>query len=134
MELQQNYNYEVIKRKISTTFLFIDSNDTMLILDNDDGRIYEWNSGNNIPTRIIFDRSYDLMSMFIPRSGDIYANSYDSSEINRWRATTNSIEHVTYFCGFCGGIFIVRNNALYCSLTEFDQVVVKSNHWIEIQV
>jgi hypothetical protein len=107
--------------------LFINTNNTVYVIDNYNTRIQVWLQGNANPTRNISLNIANSYGLFVTSSGDIYVdNGYYYGQVDKWLINATNSTAVMYVTQSCLGLFIDINNTLYCSLANLDQVVTKS--------
>ena len=107
--------------------IFINSNNTIYVPNQDTGQIIVWSEGNLTSTRNISGNLLNSSSLFVTATGDIYIDSFHTiggvSQI-----TLNLTIHISRMnmCQQCWDIFIDINNMLYCSLSDRHQIIAKS--------
>ena len=108
--------------------IFINTNNTIYVPNQDTGQIIVWSEGNLTATaRNISGNLLNSSSLFVTTTGDIYVDSFH---------TIGGISQITLnltiniptmnICQQCWDIFININNVLYCSLSERHQIIAKS--------
>ena len=107
--------------------IFITKNNTIYIPNVSNGRIIVWSNGNLTPTKNISSSPYNLYSLFVTTTGDIYADTYNSNEsVSKWTSNSTVGIPVMYTCQICGDLFVDISNTLYCAMSYSHQVVTKS--------
>lgn len=105
--------------------LFIDTNNTIYATDRTNNRTLIWTEGSSTPTRII---SHDLIqpaAIFVIDNGDIFIdNGAVNGRVDKWSINSTTGVPVMYVSGICFGLFVDRNNSLYCSI-QTQHLVVK---------
>ena len=108
--------------------LIIDMNNTIYIVDRNNNRMLMWFDGNvsSLQTRSIIN-TYSPNSFFVTSEGDIYVdNGYSNGRIDKWSMNATNSSIAMYITRSCNALFVDLNNTLYCSASDFHQVVVKS--------
>ncbi|CAF1309622.1 unnamed protein product [Rotaria magnacalcarata] len=107
--------------------LFVTTNNTIYVADFFSDHIYVFlaSSGNLIQT--ISGGPIYPYSTFITSSGDIYADSGNSSrQVLRFLLNTNTTIPIMYITDNCLDIFVDINNTIYCSVGVYNVIVAKS--------
>ncbi|CAF1035034.1 unnamed protein product [Adineta steineri] len=105
--------------------VFVDKNNTVYVSDQRNSRIQVWLEGSVTPTRTFSD--YDLihpLGLFVTTNGDIFVAYSSHNQVRKWSWNTMSSVPVMNFSASCYGLFIDKNNDLYCSLSTSLQVVM----------
>ncbi|UJR06735.1 hypothetical protein I4U23_011024 [Adineta vaga] len=107
--------------------IFIDTNNSVYIVDRQNGRIQIWFNNTTNPTRTISADLLNANSIFVANNGDIYIdNGTVNGSVNKWTITTNSsIRPIMSIDSSCLSLFIDRSDTLYCSLYDQNKVVKK---------
>ncbi len=109
------------------TGIFINTNNTVYVANQDLGQIVVWDNESSTPTRIISGNLRNPFSLFVTTSGDIYVDSAKpTGQIDKWTLNSSSGIPTMYTCSKCYGLFVDINNILYCSMRVLHQVVTKS--------
>lgn len=67
------------------------------------------------------------MSLFVSINGDIYIdNGANNRRVDRWNYNTSTITSIMFINGSCSSLFMDASNYLYCSMTNYHQIVRKS--------
>lgn len=107
--------------------IFINRNNTVYVVDQQNGRIQIWFNKNFNSPQTISDNLFMSYAIFVTFDGDIYVNSGNSSgRIHKWSWKSNTTVFVMDFGQKCYGIFIDIDNNLYCSMRDYHQVVRKA--------
>ncbi|CAF1207935.1 unnamed protein product [Adineta steineri] len=107
--------------------IFIDTNDTIYVADQASGQIQIWFNNVSTPTRTLLQYMSHPYALFIKTNGDIYIDDGASNkQVNVWSTDANSSIPIMYVAGKCLGLFIDISDVLYCSMSDFHQVVTKS--------
>jgi hypothetical protein len=102
---------------------FINMNNTIYLADRGNNRVKIWAQGNTIPSRIISGGLNLPSSIFVSINGDIYVdNGWSNGQVNIWTPTGSNGTVAMYTSGICYGLFIDRNDHLYCSMDPPQQV------------
>ncbi len=106
--------------------IFVNSNDTVYVANQEKGEIVIWLNGSMNPTRIISGNWLNPLSIFVTTNGDIYVDNGDPNRrVDKWISNTNTSISVMFFSESCYGLFVDINDTLYCSLYYGHQVVKK---------
>ena len=106
--------------------IFINTNNTVYVVNREKGQILQWSKENVTITRNISGLNLPR-SLFVTESGIIYAdNSVSYGEIDKWILNSSIPIPIMYTCNSCYDIFIDISNTLYCSMDTSHQVVAKS--------
>jgi hypothetical protein len=89
--------------------------------------ILVWNEHSINPTKIISGNFTSPLSLFVTSNGDIYiGDGYPNYGVQKWIAKTNTFVTVMKFNSRCSGLFVDKNDTLYCSMEDDNQVVKRS--------
>ncbi|CAF1681058.1 unnamed protein product [Adineta ricciae] len=106
--------------------LFIDSNDSIYVVDQTNNRIVVWMNDSSIPTTTIYGNMSKPMCIFVTSNGDIYISDYTAkNQTSRWSLNANGSIPVMYGSSSCYGLFVDTNDTLYCALYNEHKVVKK---------
>jgi sugar lactone lactonase YvrE len=115
---------------LSPHSIFINEDDRIHVADHVNGRLVVWNKDNIKSARTLHANVSAYSDLFVDLNGDIYfENSEEKGQINT--------VSVTNFSGRCFGLFIDRNNFLYCSQRDDHKVMkisLAGNNRTEINV
>lgn len=107
--------------------IFINTNNTICVPDQQNGRILIWTNDSIDPTATIYTNSIHPLSTFVTINGDIYTGDRDSPyQVNQWTLDTNNSAVIMYADRPCYGLFVDISNTLYCSIRDLHKVVSKS--------
>jgi hypothetical protein len=108
--------------------IFINTNNTVYVADNDHAWIQIWFNGSSTVTRTIYgDSSHDPYNLFVAVNGDIYVdNGPWNKQVDKWTLNTTSKVSEMSPCQSCWDLFVDISNTLYCSMYDLHQVVTKS--------
>jgi DNA-binding beta-propeller fold protein YncE len=82
-----------------------------------------------VPSRIISFGLSAPSSIFVAINGDTYvSNTLVPRQVSRWTPTATVSTVAMYTNGACFGLFIDRNDELYCSMDPSDQVLRTSSN------
>ncbi|CAF1467981.1 unnamed protein product [Adineta ricciae] len=106
------------------TGIFINTNNTIFILDRKNSRIVVWQPGSMMPAINISSKSLtNSWTLFVNKEGDIHAgNSEFIIRKTFWYPIKPYTERAMKISGPCTGLFIDKNNYLYCSLMNSHRV------------
>jgi hypothetical protein len=107
--------------------IFINTNNTIFVPNQDNGQIIVWSEGNLTSTRIISGNLSNSSSLFVTTASEIYIDAFHSIG-GVAKIIFNSTIGISRMnkCQQCWDIFINENNTLYCSLSERHQIIAKS--------
>ncbi|CAF3924740.1 unnamed protein product [Adineta steineri] len=107
--------------------LFIDTSNTVYILEKSLDRVQIWTEGDTIPTRNISNSMNDSFSIFVTSNGDIYIdNGSPNHRVDRWINNATNSTPAMYVQGTCYSLFVDSNNSFYCSLGDLHKVIKRS--------
>ena len=119
--------------------IYIDKNNTIYVPSNQYGRVHIWFADGHNMTRNISRSSSATSAIFVSSNGDIYVSSQYSSSyyIDKLTIDGNNSTLVATSVRLCYGLFVDLNDALYCSMSSYHQVVKKpldstSNAWTSV--
>ncbi|CAF1573485.1 unnamed protein product [Rotaria magnacalcarata] len=105
--------------------VFVDKNNTVYVSDQDYSRVQVWREDSVTPTRTLSDyRLIQPQGLFVTSNGDIFVSYCSNSQVHKWSWNMTSSVPVVNFSATCFGLFIDKNNNLYCSLLSSLQVVM----------
>ncbi|CAF0764869.1 unnamed protein product [Adineta steineri] len=104
--------------------IFVNTNNTIYVANQEDNTIVMWNEENVNPTKIIHGDFTQPYSLFVASNGDIYIDDgFENGRVQKWIAETNNFLTVMNVNSSCWGLFVDINNTLYCSMPDDHQVV-----------
>ncbi len=107
--------------------IFINSNNTVYIASSAYHEIQVWPEGSSQSIRNISTGSSIPYSLFTTVNGDIYVGYQDGDgRVDKWTSNASNSIPVMYATGGCSGLFIDIYNYLYCSISNFHQIVSRS--------
>jgi len=107
--------------------IFVNGNNTVYIASYTYNQIQVWPEGSSQSTTSISSGLLSPLNVFVNSNGDIYVNNYNlDGRVDKWTLNAINSTPVIYVGAPCYGLFIDINNNLYCSLTQFNQVIAKS--------
>jgi hypothetical protein len=107
----------------SPTNLFVDTNNTIYVIDRSNRRVQIWLNSSVSPTRTISGNLSSPFALFVTTSGDLYVdNLWFSDRIEKWPASVSMSIPIVYVNVTCFGIFVDMGNNLYCSMGHFHQI------------
>ncbi|CAF1667844.1 unnamed protein product, partial [Adineta ricciae] len=106
--------------------IFIDANNSVYIIDTQNGRLQIWFNSSISLTRTISGNFFNVNSIFVTNNGDIYIdNGTSNGFVSRWSMDTNTSIPVMSINSSCFGLFIDKSNTIYCSLFTENRIVKK---------
>ncbi|CAF1478174.1 unnamed protein product [Adineta ricciae] len=107
--------------------LFIDTNNTIYVVDQDKNEILIWFNQSTYPTKTISGSFSYPTSMFVTTLGDIIIdNGFANKRVDQWISKNNTFITVMDVESKCTGLFVDQMENLYCSMTENHKIVKKS--------
>ncbi|CAF1035223.1 unnamed protein product [Adineta ricciae] len=107
--------------------VFVDTNDTIYIMDRNYGILYMWLKGNITMSKNISQSQSFSYGFFVTDSGDIYVdNGGRYGRVSKWPMNASNAVSAMDVPQSCFDLFIDSNNTLYCSISTFNEVVAKS--------
>ena len=104
--------------------IFIDSNHTIYVNDQDNDHIMAWLNGSSTSPRIISTNLTTASTFFVTSGGDIYVSeSSVNGPIIRMRLNSNIRECVGNIDEPCTKLFVDHNNSFYCSSMDQHRVM-----------
>ena len=104
--------------------IFVSTNNTIYAGSWSLDFVKVWSEGNSVPTRTISGNIYELSSLFVAITGDVYIdNGLIHAQVDKWAVNATSSESAMKVNGSCYGLFIDTSNTLYCSLRDYHQIV-----------
>ncbi|UJR07283.1 hypothetical protein I4U23_011571 [Adineta vaga] len=106
--------------------IFIDSHDTVYVVDHTHGQILIWSKTNNKnPRKISTGKLFAWTGLFVTTNGDIYVeNDNQTGQIDKWTLNATRGDPISKFSGNCYALFLDVKNDLYCSI-NLRHIVVK---------
>jgi len=100
------------------TDIFVNSNNSIYILDREAGQIHIWLNENDLnPTKTISGSLSSPLSLFVTTNGDIYVdNGYSNGRVDKWIVENERWISVMNVTSACFGLFIDIDENLYCSM------------------
>jgi hypothetical protein len=106
--------------------IFVDSNNTVYVPNQDNGQIYIWTNDSINATKNISGDLSNPYAIFVTMNGDIYIdNGYSKRRVDKWTFSKNTWTPIMYVDERCFGLFVDINNTLYYSKYNHHQVVKK---------
>ncbi|CAF4200353.1 unnamed protein product, partial [Adineta steineri] len=107
--------------------IFVSTNNTIYVANRENNTILIWHEESVNPTNIISGNFTDPFSLFVTSNGDIFIDDGNKNgRVQKWSAETNTFVTVMSVRSRCDGLFVDINDTLYCSVTNYDQVVKRS--------
>ncbi|CAF2064970.1 unnamed protein product [Rotaria magnacalcarata] len=105
--------------------VFVDNNNTVYVSDQLNDRVQVWREDSVTPTRTLSDHGLiHPLGLFVTINGDIFVGFSVNNQVHKWSWNTTNSVPVANFSASCFGLFIAKNNNLYCSLSSSLQVVM----------
>ena len=104
--------------------IFVNTNNTVYVADQANGRIQIWSNNTANPTKTISGNLSYPLSIFVTVNGDIYSgNSYLNHRIDKWMLNAHTSVSLMNVISSCFGLFVDINDNLYCSMSTRHQVI-----------
>ncbi len=104
--------------------IFVNTNSTVYVADQANGRIQIWFNNSINPTTTISGNLAYPYSIFVTTNGDIYfGNSYSTYQVDKRTLNTNISVTAMSVSYPCYGLFVDISDNLYCSMVNLHQVV-----------
>ena len=104
--------------------IFINQNNSIYTINREKQEILVWHEGDTNPTLTMTTKFYHSSSLFVTSNGDIYIdNGEKNSRVEKWTRSTNEYSSVLFVNSSCNGLFVDRNDNLYCSMSDYHHVV-----------
>ena len=105
------------------TDIFVNSNNSIYILDREAGQIHIWLNENDLnPTKTISGSLSSPLSLFVTTNGDIYVENGNKRRVDRWIRESETWISVMNLTAACLGLFVDIYENLYCSLYDNHRV------------
>ena len=106
--------------------LFVDRNNTIYVVDNQNDRIQVWFNGSSSLGQTVSGSFSELYAIFVTIDGYIYLNYYVNAvsyrRVDRWTLHNNIATSVVFVPLSCYGVFVDITNTLYCSMAKGNEV------------
>ncbi|CAF1443908.1 unnamed protein product [Adineta steineri] len=107
--------------------IFVNTNNTIYVTNKQDKRILIWREGSVNPAKIISGNFSEPSSLFVTLNGDIYIDDgYENGRVQKWIVETSTFVTVLNVNSQCEGLFVDIHDTLYCSISNYHQVVKRS--------
>ena len=104
--------------------IFVNTQDTIYVSDRETNHILIWNNKSLSPTRSLWEKLHKPWSLFVTVHGDVYVdNGHLNNRIEKWTMNKTDSDIVIYVNGTCTGLFVDRNNSIYCSSINHHYVI-----------
>ena len=112
---------------LAANSIFINTNNTVYVPNNANGRVRIWLEGNTTRLTTIISNSTNPISLFVTISGNIYLDSYyPNNQIQVWRLNVSKAVSSLPIEEQCDSIFIDTNESLYCSIHSYNKVIKRA--------
>ncbi|CAF1565822.1 unnamed protein product [Adineta ricciae] len=111
---------------LNTTSIFINEKNLIYSLNREQKQILIWNESNIQPPIIIPSYFSDSNSLFVALNGDIYIDNGINGEIKKWILNTEIFTDEMNVYSSCFGLFIDREDHLYCSMPKHHRVIKRN--------
>jgi hypothetical protein len=103
--------------------IFVNEKDSVYTINREKKQILVWNENNTNPTLNITTDFSNSSSLFVTVNGDIYIdNGALNGRVEKWTASSNGTSPALFISSSCKGLFVDRNDNLYCSLSNHHHV------------
>jgi hypothetical protein len=104
--------------------IFVNTNNTIYVVNRQKSQIIMWEEGSINPTKIIDANFTYPRSLFVTFNGDIYIDDgVRKGRVKKWISTTNEFVTVMNVSSSCYGLFVDIMDNLYCSMYNHHSVV-----------
>ena len=109
---------------LSPSSIFIDRNNSLYTVNREKQQILAWHDGDADPMFTLTTKFYHSASLFVTSNGDIYIdNGEKNNRVEKWTRSTNQYSSILFVFSSCTGLFIDRNDHLYCSMFNYHHVL-----------
>ncbi|CAF1035438.1 unnamed protein product [Adineta steineri] len=107
--------------------IFVSTSNTIYAANRENNTIVLWQEESVNPTKIITGSFSQPLSLFVTSNGNIYIDDGDQNgRVQKWMVETNTFVTVMNVNSICFGLFVDIHDTLYCSMTNYHQVVKRS--------
>ncbi|CAF2224658.1 unnamed protein product [Rotaria magnacalcarata] len=107
--------------------IFIDNHNIIYVNDPNNSQIQVWNGGETVPRSVKPISLRSSRGIFVAKNGDIYLDiGENNSRVDKWSNYLKSSVPVMSVKGTCYGLFVDRDDNVYCSLWNQHTVVKRS--------
>ncbi|CAF1272472.1 unnamed protein product [Adineta ricciae] len=103
--------------------IFIDKQNSIYSINREKKHILLWNENHIIPSKIISIDVDNSSSLFVSSDCEIFIDNGMNNRVEKWIFNKNVSINVMSVFSSCFGLFIDRENYLYCSMSKHHQVV-----------
>ena len=101
------------------TPIFIDTNNTIYVINGEKNKTLVWSNNSLNPTEIILGNFSGYSSIFVTSNGDIYIDDGEKNNVvKRWISKNKTFDIVMNVNSSCSDLFIDINDHLYCSISH----------------
>lgn len=109
---------------VNPSSVFIDRNDRIFVYATNIHQIIYWSSTSTSPVgNISCNPCITAYTLFVTNNGDVYTDNGVRRRVEKWTSNATSYTIALSVPGSCFGLFVDRNNSVYCSLNRHHQVV-----------
>jgi hypothetical protein len=109
--------------------IFINAKDSVFIVNQEKNQILVWNDNDINPTKAISGNFSNSSSIFVTSNGDIYIDDGEvNKQVEKWISSTSEFVTVMNVNSSCYGLSVDVNDTLYCSISNYHQVVKRALH------
>ncbi|CAF1566718.1 unnamed protein product, partial [Adineta ricciae] len=107
--------------------IFVSSNNTVYVANRESSRVHVWLEGSTTPISNISNGLSNPYSVFVTDNGNIYVdNGASNKRVDQWQLNSNGSAPVLFTCDICYDLFVDSNNYIYCSMTNYHEVIGKT--------
>ncbi|CAF1438885.1 unnamed protein product [Adineta ricciae] len=104
--------------------IFITINNTIYVADRSKYRVQIWSNGSATPSQSIYGSLMNSNSLFVTTNGDVFVdNGYYNGRVDKRTTIANTSVPVMYISSSCYGSFVDLTDVVYCSMSNYHQVV-----------
>ncbi|CAF1167397.1 unnamed protein product [Adineta steineri] len=107
--------------------IFVNTNNTTYVANRENNTIVMWEEDSVSPTKIIHGDFIEPTSIFVTSNSSIYIDDgFENRRVQKWSAETSTFITVMSVNSSCWGLFVDINDTLYCSMSDYHQVVKRA--------
>ncbi|CAF1575436.1 unnamed protein product [Adineta ricciae] len=105
--------------------VFIDQNNKIYVTNQQMSSVQVWINDSSLPKTIAIRNNNYPISLFVTDDGTIYVDD-NNNYVTSWLLNKTGNQSSLYTGETCYGLFIDKNNSLYCSLSDNHIVITRS--------
>nr|ACD54717.1 NHL repeat containing protein-like protein [Adineta vaga] len=108
---------------INPTAIFINEKNSIYAINREKKQILIWHKNSTDPSMIISTDFYNISSLFVSLNDDIYIDNGVNGRVKKWISKRNTFVNAMNVFSPCVSLFVDRNDYLYCSMSNFHQII-----------